>query len=157
MKSADAAINLPAHIRAKIGQGQEAFAKRHRFDVDESSKLTTLTADERIDHYRDGTYNALAQYAKENRGQPPMVERFRAAAIIVDWLESIGMPFGVCPDSRMNKALLRLLNDEAERSVDNRKSRRKKITAGAARALLRKIRYLRSITEHFTKFRPYAD
>ena len=59
MKSANAAITLPAHIRTKIAEAQKAFAKRQRFDVDENSKLTTLTVDQKIEHFRDRNYQRL--------------------------------------------------------------------------------------------------
>jgi hypothetical protein len=86
-----------------------------------------------------------------------MVDRFRAAVAMVEKLEANGVPFGVGQNSRMNKALLRLLNEEAQRSTDNRKSRRKKITPGAVRVLLRKIRYLRVISDHFIQLPPYVE
>ena len=85
-----------------------------------------------------------------------MVERYRAAAIMVDWLEANGVPFGVGRNSRMNKALRTLLNEQAKRSTDTRKSRRKQITTGAVRALLKEIRAHRAIDNHFIQVRPYT-
>lgn len=86
-----------------------------------------------------------------------MVDRFRAAAIIVDWLEAKGVPLGVCPNSKMNKAVQKLLNDDAEVTTDERKSRRKKVTRGAIRVLLRKVRKLRYRSAVFIQLPPYAE
>jgi hypothetical protein len=149
---------LPAYVRAAIAQGQKAFAKTQRFEVDyNADTIRSMSVEQKLQHIRDGVLNALARAAKEGRGQPPMVERFRAAVIIVDWLEHNGVPFGVGRNSRMNKALLGLLNDMAERSMDDRKSRRKKITADAVRELLRQIKKLRLLSAHFVNLCPYAD
>jgi hypothetical protein len=153
----DVAISVPAHILAEIERGHQAFSKRGRFDLDHSSDLRTLPLDRKIAHHRDSIINALAQNGREVGGQPPMVEKFRATVIMVDWLEAIGVPFAVCPNSRMNKIVHRLLNEDAERSLDGRKSRRKKISREAVRPLLGKVRYLRALRDHFMKFRPYAD
>lgn len=133
--------------------------ERRRFQLHQNFKqLGTLTKEEKIQHFRDSVLNARAQAAQEGgRGQPPMVERFRAAAIMVDALESKGVPFGVGPNSRMNKELLKLLNEEARLSVDSRKSRRKEITAGAVRSLLREIDKIRKLGDHFIKLPPYSD
>jgi hypothetical protein len=90
------------------------------------------------------------------RGQPPMVERLRAAANMVDELVSNGVPFGVGRNSKMNKEIRVRLHEEALRSADDRRSRRK-ITADAAREMLRQIRWLRLSSDHFTKMFPYTE
>jgi hypothetical protein len=64
----------------------------------------------------------------------------RAVMIVVDRLVSDGVPLAVGPNSRMNKALHKWLNDKASRSHDIRKSRRREITPSAVRALLKQIR-----------------
>jgi hypothetical protein len=86
-----------------------------------------------------------------------MLERFRAAVIMVDALEANGVPFGVGPNSKMNKELLKFLNEQARQSTDSRKSRRKQITAGAVRSLLREINKMRRLGDHFIKLPPYSD
>jgi hypothetical protein len=124
-----------------------------RFQIVYSEEqLRALTVDEKIQHCRDGIFDAIAQTIREGTiGQPPMVERFRTATLIVDDLLSQGVPFGVCPNSRMNKELRRLLNDEARRSTDSRKSRQKQIGPRATRRLLLEIKSLHLITNHFVK------
>lgn len=157
MKIDDRSITLPEQVWAEIVRGQEAFAKRQRFKIDYANEdFRGVPEDKKIQHFRDEIFNASAQASKEGRGQPPMVERFRAAAIIVDWLESNGVPFAVGRNSRMNKHLLGFLNEIAEKSADSRKSRRKKITAEAVRELLRNIKRLRLLGAHFITLRPYA-
>jgi hypothetical protein len=158
MKTID--IKLPGHVRNSIAQGRRAFSKKKTFDTNFSNKvLRAMPLNRKRQHLRDSVYNALAQVAREEGGQPPWVERFREATIIVEWLESQGVPFGVCPNSRMNKALLRWLNEQSEQSEqsnDPRKSRRKKIKAGAVQDLLKKIRQLR-VGDLFVHMRPYTD
>jgi hypothetical protein len=150
-------IMLPTHVQDAIARGQNAFSQRQRFDTNYPNEvLRAMTPDQKRQHLRDSILNALAQVAREEGGQPPMVERFREAAILVDVLESAGMPFGVCRKSRMNKALLRLLNDKAAQSNDDRKSRRKKIKPGAVQDLLRKIRQLRAC-DRLSEIPPYSD
>jgi predicted Zn-dependent protease len=150
-------ITLPAHVQDIIAQGQTAFCKQGRFDTNYSNEtLRALTPDQKRQHLRDSIFNALAQLAREEGGQPPMVERFREAAIIVESLEAKGVPFGVCPNSRMNKALRKLLHDRAAHSKDDRKSRSKKIQAGAVQDLLRKIRRLRA-SDSLIRIPPYSD
>jgi hypothetical protein len=150
-------VTLPGHVQDLVARGQSAFRKQGRFDANYTNEtLRALTPDQKRQHLRDSIFNALAQVAREEGGQPPMVERFREATIIVEHLEAKGVPFGVCPNSRMNKALRKLLNERALNSNDNRKSRRKPIQAGAVQDLLRNIRRLRAL-DSFIRMPPYAD
>jgi hypothetical protein len=130
-----------------------------RLQIDYSDeKLRALTDDEKLQHFRDGIFDAIAQTIKEGvRGQPPRVDRFRVATSIVEELVSKGVPFGVCPNSKMNKELRRLLNEEARQSSDSRKSRRKQIGGGATRQLLRQIKAMRLLGDHFVKIPPYSE
>jgi hypothetical protein len=123
-----------------------------------NEELRALSVGCQIQHFRDSIYNSLAQASTEGGpGQPPMVERFRAAANLADGLESTGVPFGVGINSRMNRELRRLLNEEARQSADDRKSRQKQITAEATRDLLRKIRRIRLLGDHFIRLSPYSE
>jgi hypothetical protein len=133
-----------------------------RFQIAYSDEqLRALTVEQKIQHFRDGIFDAIAETIKEGTiGQPPMVERFRNAMSIVDDLLSKGVPFGVGPNSRMNKELRRLLNEEARQSSDDRKSRRNQIGDGATRQLLRKIKTMRLLSDHFVKalkIPPYSE
>jgi hypothetical protein len=130
-----------------------------RFKTDHpNERLRAMTADQKIQHCRDSVCNALMQVAIDaGRGRPPMIERLRAAANMVDELVSIGVPFGVGRNSKMNKEIRVRLHEEALRSTDNRKSRCKQITADAAREMLRQIRWLRFSSNHFTKMFPYSE
>ena len=123
-----------------------------------NEKLRAMTAHQKIQHCRDSVCNALMQVATEaGRGRPPMVDRLRAAANMVDELVSNGVPFGVGRNSKMNKEICVRLLEEALRSAGDRKSRPKQITADAAREMLRQIRWLRQGSEHFTKMFPYTE
>jgi hypothetical protein len=150
-------LTLPTHVRNSIAQGRSAFSKTGRFHTNYSNEvLRAMPLNRKRQHLRDSVCNALAQLSREEGGQPHWVERLREATIIVEWLESQGVPFGVCPNSRMNKALLGWLNEQSGQSNDPRKSRRKKIKAGAVQDLLRKIRQLRA-GDRLVHIRPYTD
>ena len=124
-----------------------------RFQVSYSNdEMRTLTESQKIQHFRDGIFDAISQTIAEGIiGQPPMVERFRIATSIVDDLLARGVPFGVCRNSRMNKELRKLLNEQAKKSSDSRKSRRKEIKEGATRLLLQEIKRMQFIENHFMK------
>jgi hypothetical protein len=139
--------DMPPNLRFQIAYSKE--------------EVRALTVDQKIQHFRDGIFDAIAQTIKEGTiGQPPMVERFRTATSIVDGLLSKGVPFGVSRNSRMNKELRRVLNEQARQSSDTRKSRRKEIGADATRQLLRQIKRMHVLEDHFVKklkIPPYSD
>ena len=131
----DSDVKLPADIRTTIARGQEAFKKQSRSEStpvpDPSAKIITSVIDQSVQDRRDANLNARAQPTKGNRRQPPMIARLRAVLIVVDRLMAEGVPFGVGPSSKMNKAVREWLNDKAMRSPDPRKSRHKPITPTA--------------------------
>jgi hypothetical protein len=121
-----------------------------------SEELRTLTADQKAQHFRDGVFDAIQQTIIEGTiGQPPMVERFRSVMTTVEALESAGVPFGVGRNSRMNKELLKSLNQDARQSNDSRKSRCTPITPDAVRKVLRQVKAIRLLGDHFIKLPPY--
>ena len=150
--------DLSAQRRAEIIRGQRAFARRGQFKVIEafSPRLRTLTQEQKKQDARDKLCNVLAKAAKDIRGQPPMVERLRATEIMVNHFESIGVPFKVGVNSKMNKAIRKWLNDEARSSTDQRRSRQREIEGGAVRTLLRKVRRLRFTTNFLIQSPPYT-
>jgi len=151
------AITLPSQIRLEINRGQEAFEKAKRFEViDCFSPKPGMTIEEKKHDYRDRLLNGKSLVAKHSRGQPPMVERLREAMIIVDYLESIGVPFGICENSKMNKLVRKFLHDQAQLTTDKRKSRRKKITPSAVRSVLREVRMFRRLSSVFIHLPPYS-
>src|SRR5262249_20377760 len=109
----------------------------------ETRELRNLTEFGKRQHLREGIFRALEIAGKERRGQPPMVDRFREVARLVEQFEAQGVPFGVSSTSRMNQRVRNVLNERAATSNDPRKSRRKQITAAAVRKWLRDFRYLR--------------
>src|ERR1700730_1711166 len=105
MKTAD--IRLPSNIQDAITQGHREISEHQRFQTNyPSGVLRGFTPEQKLQHLRDSVFNALAQVGRDDGGQPPMIERFREATIWVDFLESKGVPFGVCQKSKMNQALL---------------------------------------------------
>ena len=134
-------------MQATIARGEAAFKKQSRSEgarVPDASGLVpsiiTSVIDVSVQDRRDANLDARAQPTKGNRRQPPMIPRLRAVMIVVDRLTADGVPFGVGPNSKMNKAVREWLNDKAMRSPDTRKSRRKPITPTAVRELLKQVR-----------------
>jgi hypothetical protein len=151
-RDVDPDVALPDDIRNTIARG-EAVAKsrglqsRPGCDAPNAGSYDFIMSivDEELQDRRDSILHARAQAAKGKRQQPPKVERFRFVLIVVEWLESIGIPFGVAPDSKMNKALRKWLNDKAKCSRDPRISRRPPITPDAVRELLKQVRAFRAL------------
>jgi hypothetical protein len=142
-----------------IARAHKSVRTWQRLKTDFSNeKLRAMTADQKIQHCRDSVCNALMQAAIESgSGQPPKVERLRAAANMVDDLVSNGVPFGVGRNSKMNKEIRIRLHEQAVRSSDDPKSRCKQISADAVREMLRQIKWLRLSSDHFTKMLPYTE
>jgi len=143
----DPAVKLPADVQATIARGNAAFRRQGRSTAFRNPKggrqtppIITSVIDQEIQDRRDANLDAREEAAEGKRRQPPMTNRLRAVMIVVDRLMSEGVPFGVGPNSRMNKAVLKWLNDRAKRSGDSRKSRRKEITPTAVRALLKQVK-----------------
>jgi hypothetical protein len=149
----DPAVKLPADVQALIARGEAAFknqsrsgSTRVRDGSDLSPSIITSVIDQSVQDLRDTILEARELQTKGNRRQPPMINRLRAVMIVVDRLVSDGVPFAVGVNSKMNKAVRSWLHSKSERSPDNRKSRRKQITSGAVRELLKQVRALR--TQH---------
>jgi hypothetical protein len=150
----DELLMLSAHDHASVVK--MTLPGRPRLQINYGKDLRTLTEDQKTQHFRDGVFDAIEQTIIEGAiGQPPMVERFRFVMTTVEALESSGVPFGVGRNSRMNKELLKALNQEARQSADTRKSRRKQITPDAVRQVLRQVKAIRLLGEHFIKLPPY--
>ena len=146
----DAGVILPADVQATIARGEAAFESQGRSVSSGKAapdgaipKIVTSVVDQGVQDLRDIVLDARERKSKGNRQQPPMIGRLRAVMILVDRLSSDGIPFGVGPNSKMNKAVHDWLNAKAEKSADTRKSRTKAITRGAVRELLKQVRALR--------------
>lgn len=145
--SSDPNVKLPADVQATIARGKAAFERQKRSEGtrgpgagDVIPGIITSVIDQEVQDRRDANLDARELPTKGNRRQPPMIIRLRSVMILVDRLTSDGMPFGVGPNSKMNKAVRNWLNAKAKRSPDARKSRQKEITPTAVRALLKQVR-----------------
>jgi hypothetical protein len=144
----DPAVKLPADVRATIARGEAAFRNQGPYNLPGSPnradrtnpRVITSVVDQKVQERRDANLDARELPPKRARRQPPMVPRLRAAMIVVDRLVADGVPFAVGPNSQMNKAVQKWLNDRASRSPDPRVSRRKQITPTAVRELLKQVR-----------------
>jgi len=105
-----------------------------------NQKFITSVVDVEIHERLEAALTQLAQRSRGNRGQPPMLDRLRAATILTDRLETDGIPFATARDSRMNKELRKWLNGRSERTPNQRKSRRKKVGPDAVQNLLKQIK-----------------
>src|SRR6185437_1040728 len=134
----DPAVKLPVDVQATIARGKAAqisVGEGNRRDY--VPKIITSVVDQSEQDRRDANLDARNRPAKERRRQPPMICRLQAVMAVVDRLRADGMPFGVGPNSKMNKAVRDWLNDRASQSPDLRVSRRKQITPTAVRELLK--------------------
>jgi hypothetical protein len=146
----DPAVTLPADVQATIARGESAFKSQGQ-PVNPGQgcrgasmpSIITSVVDQKVQDFRDAILDVRELQSKGTRRQPPMIHRLRAVIILIDRLVSDGVPFGVGPNSRMNKAVHDWLNAKAKQSADIRKSRRKKITPGAVCELLKQVRALR--------------
>jgi hypothetical protein len=146
----DLDVAVPADVKATIGRGEAAAKKQalRSSSVGNTQRagdynFTMSIVDQEKQDRRDAILDARAQQAKGKRAQPPMTERMHFALVMVGSFEAKGIPFGVAPNSKMNKALRKWLNEKAARSPEERKSRRKQITPGAVRELLKQVKALR--------------
>jgi hypothetical protein len=145
----DPGVILPADVQATIARGEAALSQARSVRIGKAApgaaipKIITSVVDKEVQDSRDAVLDARERKSKGNRQQPPMIGRLRAVVILVDSLESDGVPFGVGPNSKMNKAVHSWLNARAEKSADPRKSRQKAVTQGAVRELLKQVRSLR--------------
>ena len=96
--------------------------------------------DKEVQDRRDAALSAIEKQSEG--GQPRMLFRRRVVLALVDRRRAEGVPFDTSPNSRMNKLVLEDLNKLAARSRDSRKSRRKPVSARAARYILRQIKGL---------------
>ena len=150
-------LRLPPALEKAIADGLSDFNHQHRFRPPANGPMGK-TPSEQKEHFQNEVFNSLIQaYAEGGRGQPRMIERWYAVMKIVLWLEGQGVPFATSVQSRMNRAVRTVLHDMADRSDDPRLSRRKKITREAVRLLLRDVKRLRALADHFTALPPYAD
>jgi hypothetical protein len=140
----DPNVKLPVDVEAAVARGETAFKSQARPveavpDAKGIPEIITSVADQDLQDGRDANLSARAQKSGRRR-QPPMIERSRAVMILVDRLIAEGVPPGVGPNSKMNRAVRTWLNKRAGRSTDPRRSRRKDIGATAVRELLKQIR-----------------
>jgi len=137
----DPHVKLPTDISATIARGKAAFKQQKTCASAKSiPKVITAVVDQDLQDHRDANLGARETVPKGTRRQPPMVDRVQAVMILVNRLLAEGMPFGVGPNSRMNKAVREWLNERTSRSLDLRKSRRKQITPTAVRELLKQVK-----------------
>jgi hypothetical protein len=142
---ADPNVVVPTDVKATIARGAAA----HRAGGVVCSKLRdgtpdfmTAVTDQNVQDTRDRHFDEIESAARGKQQQPPMVARLRVVIVIVDRLMTDGVPFAVGPNSKMNRMVRDWLNEKAATTKDDRKSRGKKISAGAVRALLRQVRPL---------------
>jgi hypothetical protein len=106
----------------------------------------------KVRHFQDGIFRALKQARKHARGQPMMVEKFQEIRDLVEQLEGQGIPFKTSRNTQMNRSVREILNQRANSTADERKSRRKNISADAIQNWLREVRRLRAISNHFCTY-----
>jgi hypothetical protein len=143
----DQNVTLSADVQAAIARGDAAFYKNISVSACPSKKIKappiTSVIDPDDQARRENRLRTKTHKATGRRGQPPMTERLRVVAIYVDHLEGQGVRFGTARNSRMNKELRKWLNERMANTNDERKSRRKLITADTVTVILRQVAELR--------------
>ena len=154
----DPNVKLPDDIRATISQGKKAFQRfnrRYKTLIKRQSKannspkiprsepvFVTSIVDQDIQDRRDAKLQAIEQHARGKRCQPPMLNRLRVGAIIVDRLIAEGVPPKTGRNSQMNRLIGEWFNGRVARSSDRRKSRCKTVKPDAVQQTLRQIKDL---------------
>ena len=144
MSGVDPSVNPSADVRTTIARGEAAFKNRSRSRTTDqpTPRIITSVMDQEVQDQRDTTIEARASKSVGKRQQPPMTARLKAVVILVDRLMADGIPFGVGPNSKMNRLVQEWLNMRVKQSTDTRKSRSTPITQGAVRELLKQVRAL---------------
>jgi hypothetical protein len=140
----DRSVKLPLDVHETILRGEAAFERQGRSRTADRPMPNIITSvmDQEVQDRRDAILDARASKSAGKRQQPPMIARLKAVLILVDRLGADGVPFGVGPNSKMNRLVREWLNASSERSPDPRKSRKKLITQGAVRNILKQVRVL---------------
>ena len=147
----DPGVILPADVQATIARGEAALKPGAICKNWQSGpgaaipKIITSVVDQEVQDFRDAVLDARERKSKGNRQQPPMIGRLRAVMILVDALKSDGVPFRGWPEQQDEQGGSQLAKCRAEKSADTRKSRRKAVTQGAVRELLKQVRSLRHV------------
>ncbi|RZN32304.1 hypothetical protein [Bradyrhizobium sp. Leo121] len=144
----DPNVVIPADVQASIARGEAAVEQTSQAPIrrteDWRLDIWTAVTDQDVQDARDRRLDSLEAAGRGKRQQPGMINRLRAVDVFIQRAMADGTPFAVGPNSLMNRKVREWLNAKAARTTDDRKSRRKQITAGAVRALLRQIRALLS-------------
>jgi hypothetical protein len=142
-------VAIPADVEANIALAEAAAKAAIREIHADTAKLPpdfrTAVTKQDVQDGRDRHFDSLEAAGRGKRQQPRMINRLRATDILVQREIADGTPLAVGPNSKMNKKVRNWLNSRAARTTDDRKSRRKQITGGAVRALLKQIRQIRAL------------
>jgi hypothetical protein len=149
----DPDVKLPADVRALIARGETAYRKfkkswrkqeliRPKGPAGGPFFITSVVKNEEVQKRRDAALSALEKKSEGKDRRTHMLFRWRVVLVFIDRRLAEGVPFGIGPNSRMNKLVQEDLNKMAARSRDSRKSRCKQVTPGAMRYILGQIKGL---------------
>jgi hypothetical protein len=143
----DPNVVIPADVQARIARAEAAAEQANHGNPAGATKgllpdFRTAVTDQDVQDARDRYLDSLEDAGKGKHQQPRMINRLRATDVFVQREIADGTPFAVGPNSIMNRRVREWLNARAARTTDDKKSRRKQITGGAVRGLLRQIRTL---------------
>jgi hypothetical protein len=144
----DPNVMIPADVQASIARAESAAVRsgqgtpgsaRNGLDPD----FRTAVTDQVVQDARDNRFDGLEAAGRGKRQQPAMIDRMRAADVIVERELADGTPFKVGRNSVLNRKIREWLNAKAARTKDDRKSRKKQIGSDAVRNLLRHLKAVR--------------
>jgi hypothetical protein len=139
---------LSDDVKATIARGEAAFLAQRkkrrgkRPGPQAATKFLTSVVDVDVQDRRDARLKQVEDQSKGKRGQPPMLDRLRAATIAVDRYVADGISFATGRNSIMNKRVREFLHGKAVATRDRAKSRVKRVAEDTVRDLLRKVKGL---------------
>jgi hypothetical protein len=145
----DPNVKLPDDVQASIARGKAAY---HKFKKNKQNPIrpkghaggpffrASVVKSKELQDRRDAAVGAMEKQYK--RRHPHMLFLQQAVLILVDLYQTAGVPFGIGPDTLMNKLILDDLKKLAARSRGPRKSCSAPMTAYQVRNILRKIKHL---------------
>ena len=147
-EKADPNVVIPADVQASIARAEAAAARSGQANLGGTKNgllpdFRTAVTDQVVQDARDTHFDGLEAAGKGKRQQPTMIDRLRAADVIVERELADGTPFKAGRNSVMNRKIKEWLNAKAARTKDDRKSRKKLIGSDAVRNLLRQLKALR--------------
>ncbi|MBZ9706964.1 hypothetical protein LB543_09555 [Mesorhizobium sp. ESP7-2] len=81
------------------------------------SRFIVSVTERGVEEKRERLYDAWDRASSGRPGRPPRTDRLPFIMVLVDYLESTGVPFATARSSRMNKAVRNWIKDQVDTSL----------------------------------------